>query len=54
MFYARENNNKLVGEGEKSLKRAVSVIHMASDIGESTWDHREIVRYGLGKGMLIL
>ncbi len=48
--YFRENN-KHAGEGVKSLKRAVSVIHMASDIDEQAWDHHDIDRYGLGKGM---
>lgn len=34
--------------GQKSLKRATSVIGMAPDIDPASWDHSEIDRYGLG------
>ena len=37
------------GEGQRSLRRATSVIGMAPDVDPSTWDHSEIDKYGLGK-----
>ena len=37
------------GEGQRSLKRATSIIGMAPDVDPSTWDHSEIDKYGLGK-----
>jgi hypothetical protein len=37
------------GEGQRSLRRATSVIGMATDIGSESWDHSEIDKYGLGK-----
>jgi hypothetical protein len=42
-------NTKYAGMGQKSLKRATSVIGMAPDIDPASWDHSEIDRYGLGK-----
>ncbi len=45
----RENKGH-AGEGQKSLRRATSVIGMAPDVDPTTWDHTEIDRYGLGKG----
>ena len=49
----RENSAKHAGEGEKSLRRATSIIGMAPDIDPATWDHSEIEKYGLGKGMFL-
>lgn len=43
-------NTGHAGEGQRSLRRATSVIGMAPDVDPSTWDHSEIERYGLGKG----
>jgi hypothetical protein len=37
------------GEGQRSLKRATSIIGMAPDVDPSAWDHSEIDKYGLGK-----
>jgi hypothetical protein len=37
------------GEGQRSLKRATSVIGMAPDVDPASWDHSEIDKYGLGK-----
>jgi hypothetical protein len=48
MFW--ENSAVHAGEGQKSLKRATSVIGMAPDIAADSWDHSELDRYGLGKG----
>ncbi len=47
MFW--ENSQLHKGEGQKSLRRATSVIGMAPDIDERTFDHRELDKYGLGK-----
>ena len=41
-------NSAHAGEGKKSLRRATAIIGMARDIDPSTWDHREIERYGVG------
>lgn len=38
----------------RSLRRATSVIGMAPDVDPSTWDHSEIEKYGLGKGMVCI
>lgn len=46
----RENSNKHAGEGQKSLRRATSIIGMAPDIDKSTWSQAEIEKYGLGTG----
>jgi hypothetical protein len=34
--------------GQRSLKRALSVIGMSPDINASQWDQRELGKYGLG------
>jgi hypothetical protein len=47
MFW--ENSEKHKGEAQKSLKRALAVIGMAPDLDPSTWDHRQINKYGIGK-----
>jgi hypothetical protein len=41
-------NTKFVGMGQRSLKRATSIVGMAPDIDPESWDHSEIDRYGLG------
>lgn len=41
-------NTKFAGTGQKSLKRATSIIGMAPDIDPASWDHEEMDRYGLG------
>mmetsp|Transcript_18241 Transcript_18241/g.30591 ORF Transcript_18241/g.30591 Transcript_18241/m.30591 type:complete len:572 (+) Transcript_18241:123-1838(+) len=46
MFWENTNHQ---GQGQKSIKRATSVIHMANDIDPAAWDHSETERYGLGK-----
>ena len=46
MFWENKGHR---GEGQRSLRRATSVIGMAPDVDPSTWDHSEIDKYGLGK-----
>lgn len=45
---SRENSVQHKGEGQKSLRRATSIIGMAPDVDPSSWDHTDESRYGLG------
>jgi len=46
MFWENQDAHK--GAGFKALKRSTSIIHLATDISPSEWDHSEEERYGIG------
>ena len=46
MFWEHSEAHK--GEGQKSLKRSMSVVRMSLDIPDDQYDHSDISKYGLG------
>lgn len=52
LIHSPRENSGHAGEGLKSLRRGTSIIQMAPDIDPSSWDHRELDKYGLGTGQI--